>query len=403
MGRIIFRFSNLARALLALLFGCASDDETKTDDAQAVVEPRFILTTALVNEDVANSYVLFLESLDAGEIGLDGAREFPGFVTTSVRDGYVFIAEEEAPTMTRYEVAARGKQAELAKPTSLSFSDYGVASLGYGLNFFASPERAYVSLDASERIVWSPQDMEIRGTMALALPDAPKGFELNASYDRGMLARNGEVFQSIYAANWDELSFAAESHVAVWNSEKDRFTRASSAPCPMLDVATRDDDGNVYFSNWVHANVAVLLNPDQSAKPCAVRIPPDSTEIDSAWTRDLSELAEGRQVMNLQYAGDGKFVAAVFYRERTTDPLDEEQISAANWRLWQFDFEANEARPIEGVEWNDGGYGLYRFDEHTYVIVTATDGSETFGYQLDGDQGSQVFHVAGSGYQIGQL
>ncbi|MET0387841.1 MAG: hypothetical protein ABW321_17850, partial [Polyangiales bacterium] len=220
---------------LLLSSACASDDDPEATRDENADGPRFAFMSTLTVDDIASSYLVFLDSLEAGEISLERAREFPGFATMAVRDGFVFIAEEEAPVIARYEVADGG----IGDVERVSFADYGLANAGYGLNFYASASRAYVTVDAQERIVWDPSTMEVVGPLVLDVPEAPEGFELNASYDRGLVERDGEVFQSIYTANWEELSFAPESHIVVWSAEDDERTALSTSRCPMLDAATK--------------------------------------------------------------------------------------------------------------------------------------------------------------------
>jgi len=380
----------------------ATSDASTSDASTESVEndARFVLTVTQYVNDVATSYLLILDDIDAGEISLDRAREFAGGITTVVRDGYLFIAEDDAPVVSRYMVSEAG---ELTDQARISFADYGVQSAAYGINFFASSTRSYITVDTATRVVWDPSKMEVVETLKLDLPKAPEDFELNASYDRGLLVRDQQVFQSLYTANWDELSFAPESHIAIWNSETDEASAVTTSRCPMLDAATQDDAGNVYYSNWVHLIAARYTNPDKAPKPCVVRIPAGSTEIDQDWTRDLTELTDGRPVMNLQYSGDGKFIASVFHEERAQKPIDSDQVYAPHWRMWSFDFEAGTAEPVDGVEWNDGGFSTYRIDGHTYVLVTTSDSASTFGYEIKGKAGEQLFHVSGAGYQIGKL
>jgi hypothetical protein len=386
-------------AAASLLSGVGCAEGTSEPGGGSTGAPAFAFMSALTVDDVASSYLVFLDSLEAGRISLRGAREFSGFVTMVARDGHLFIAEEEAPVIARYEV----KDRDLDNEARVSFADYGLMSAGYGLNFYATATRAYVSVDAKERVIWNPSDMEIVGRLELDIPDAPQDFELNASYDRGLLLRDGEVFHSIYNANWAEQLFAAESHIVVWNAETDEQTALSTAPCPMLDAATQDDDGNIYYSTWSLYVAASYQNPDQSPPACAVRIPAGSNRIDESWTRDLADYTDGRPVINLQYAGDGKFLGSVFHEEHASKPIDTEQVYGANWRVWLFDLAAETAAPLEDSDWNDGGFSLFRFDGKTYVVVTTMDSAESIGYQLSGDKLKEVFRVSGAGYQIGKL
>jgi hypothetical protein len=386
----------VATAAALAASACGGDD----GDDPAPVDASFVLTTTLVSDDDATSYLVFLESLEAGSVSLASAREYSGFVTTFVRDGRIFIAEEQAPTVVRYDLGPGG---EMTNEVRLSFASYGLASVGYGISFLASSTRAYVSLDASQRLVWDPGAMEILSELELDLPAVTEGFEANASYDRGLRVRGTQVFQSIYEANWTSFRFAPASHVAIWDVSTDAPVAVPSAPCPMLDAATMDDDGNLYYSNWVHAVAAAYQAPAEAPPPCAVRIAAGATAIDESWTRDLTALTGGRPVMNLQYAGDGTFVAAVFDESRAELPVDDDDVYGANWEVRRFDLAAGTSTPVTGIEWNDGGYTVYRFDGTTYILVTIADGGETLGYRLDGTTATEVFRVPGAGYQISPL
>ncbi|MET0391122.1 MAG: hypothetical protein ABW321_34440, partial [Polyangiales bacterium] len=162
-------------------------------------------------------------------------------------------------------------------------------------------------------------------------------------------------------------------------------------------------DGNVYYSTWSHSVAGYYTDPDNAPSACVVRIPAGSNTIDEDWTRDLIQYTEGRPVINLQYAGDNKFIGSVFHAEHATPPIDMDQVWSANWRMWLFDLEAETASVIEGSDWNDGGFSLFRFDGNTYVVVTTMDSAESIGYVLEDDDVKEVFRVAGAGYQIGKL
>jgi len=131
------------------------------------------------------------------------------------------------------------------------------------------------------------------------------------------------------------------------------------APCPGLDAITKDEQGNLYFSNWEYPALHALVGT--GAAPCVTRLTALGG-LDADWQSDLSTLTDGRPVMNFQYLKDGKGIAAVLHSELFGDDFDFEALTdpttfgdsyGVNYRLWMFDFKAGSAEPIRGLPEGD--------------------------------------------------
>src|SRR5690349_4640404 len=66
------------------------------------------LTSSVVFGDDTTTYLNVLRSLDTQEIDYGAAREFPGWSDAWVHDGKVFVADGEAPALTRYTANPEG-------------------------------------------------------------------------------------------------------------------------------------------------------------------------------------------------------------------------------------------------------------------------------------------------------
>jgi hypothetical protein len=96
--------------------------------------------------------------------------------------------------------------------------------------------------------------------------------------DRGAVVRGDRLYLTVNWSDVQELSVPSDSRIVVVDLKKDEIVDVLDAPCPDLNVADRDEQGNLYFSNWVYSPGATLLYGASPA--CVVRIPAGSEELD---------------------------------------------------------------------------------------------------------------------------
>lgn len=242
--------------------------------------------------------------------------------------------------------------------------------------------------------------MTIVGTGdAPGVPAQRDGNDVVAAFDRAIPVRDGHVFQPFYWPDADYYYFYPASQIAVYSAADDSLVDVLEAPCAGLDVATRDDEGNLYVSNWVFSVAAAELEED-GQQNCAVRIPAGETAIDADWTRSLSEITGGRPTAALRYVGDGVYTLAVFHEEltETGEATTADAFGlGANWKLWTVNLDDMTGAPVEGIERMAGGYYSFTFDGRTFVLLPDADYLNTEVYELLAD-GSAVLRFSAQGW-----
>jgi hypothetical protein len=164
------------------------------------------------------------------------------------------------------------------------------------------------------------------------------------------------------------------------------------APCVDLAVADADEQGNLYFSNWVYSPGATLLYGDDSA--CTVRIPAGSSSLDD-WSLRYADIT-GREGAVLGYVGQGKWLYSSFlgdpalYNPATDDWFD--WLFGDTWQLEVLDPVARTSNVIADMPKNGGGYYSARFDEVTHVLVPG-DGYDTTSIHALGADGTSSHEI----------
>jgi hypothetical protein len=342
--------------------------------------PLYAISTLVFGEEATSTYVALLDSLDQATVDFDSAREFSGTSDLWVNEGQIFIADGEALTITKFGV----EDHQLVEGQSIGFGAYGLTELGFWLNKFISPTKAYLFNGASEAIVWNPAAMEITGTIPLPEIEAPDGLQLFNGYsDRAAVVRDGRLYQPLYFTDETFFQFAPSSLIAVFDVETDALVDVLDVPCPGLDHATIDDRGDIYFSAWVYApGGAVALDQPST---CVVRVPESGAP--SVAFR-FADVTGGREGGVMRYIGNGRALLSVLHDERvtitpTTDPAA--VAFAANWRFWTYDIAGGAAAPIETIDWNAGAQYSFDIDERTLMLVALADYSATDVYDLGAD------------------
>ncbi|MFP2903882.1 MxcI [Pyxidicoccus sp. 3LFB2] len=396
------RFTTASTLVLAaVLTGCGDDNDKKPPEPGPQDKPVYSLATSVFSQAGSATYVSVFDSLDVTGLDLEKAREHSGFATIGAVDGMLFVGSGEAPELTRYNVADDGSLTEAGK---LSFANYGLASAPLYLNHFVDSSSAYMVLEESRRIVWNPSTMQISGPAeAPGLEREREGLVVKSSYDRAMVAQGGYSFQPFYWTDGAYYDFLPTSQIAVYSHADDRLVKLLDAPCPGLDVATQDEDGNIYFSNWVFSAAAPVLE-DDAPETCVVRIKAGEQAIDAAWTRSLAAMVGGRQTAAFRYLANGVGVVAVFHEENVTinDQTEPTVITGGNhWKLWRVNLSSGTAAPVEGLDFIAGGYYAFRIEGRTFLLLPTSDYAKTAVWEL-GVDGAAVkrFETLGWAYQF---
>ncbi|UJR86660.1 MxcI [Sandaracinus amylolyticus] len=380
------------------LAACSGDD----GGGPGAVAAQYAVASTVFGDEGTTTYVVFLDALDAGDVDLSSAREFAGWATIGGVERMLFVGDGEAPTLTRYSADEQGTFAESGR---LSFLDFGAAGALYR-NVFGDSSRAFMAVDDVQRVAWDPTTLEAIGVVELEGVDTARdGLAVRASFDRGAVAREGRVLHPHYFADDDYYRFAPASQIAVIDTATGEAREVLEAPCPGLDVASVDEAGNAYFSNWVFSAPAPHF--DESApRPCVVRVPADRDAVDTTWTRDLSTLVGDRPTAAFRYLADGVALVAVLHTEELpADVVPGQAALATAWRLWRVDTTSWTAAPIDELGLFSGGYYAFRVGgDRTIVLLPTNDYGSTSAYEI-GAEGAPTlrFTIPGWAYQLVEL
>jgi hypothetical protein len=361
--------------------GCSDDGPTIISATGSLAGgPEYILSTQVSDDEGTTGYVSVLDSLAPQSIDYTKAREFPGAADAWVHDGAVFVTDPEEFTITKFSV----ERGALVEQGVVSFAAYGLSTFGFWLNTFLAADKAYFLNDTTEYIVWNPTTLTITGTLPLPEAEPRAGFRAYTGYsDRAAVARDGLLYQPFYYTDESYFLYAPVTRIVVTDVATDSVVDEIEAPCPGLDYATIDGDGNIYFSSWVYAagGAAVLEQP----ATCVFELPAQG-EPRVAFT--LADVTDGREGGVMRYVGNGRALLSVLHDERfptTEAPSASELTFANNWRLWSYDITAGSATPVDSIDWNGGAQYSFDIDQKTYMLVAASDYSTTTVYEL-GDE-----------------
>jgi hypothetical protein len=360
---LLTRRAHLLAPFLAL--ACTSTDEPETaPDAEVKAAPLYAVVSAIFSDDGPTTYVSTIDSLDIDALDLDQAREFPGLATVAASGGKLFVSDAEAPEITRFSVSDRGVWREEG---TISFanrlSEGGVSSV------FVDGNSAYAPEDVVARIVWDPSKMTISEVREAAsgVPLERDGYAAYLGHDH--MLRDGRVYQPVYWADDEGLSYAAISQIIVYDTDSDEVVTVLDAPCPHLHIASRDEAGNLYFSNGARSGTAPLFDK-AAARNCVVRIKAGEDTLDEDYTWHFADVTEGREGAGFRILDGREAFFAVFHDEEIeiTNDSDPWDVSlSAHWRLWRMDLETRAAEPIADIAPFSGQYLSYRFADRTFI------------------------------------
>ncbi len=406
--------------LLTVLSGCGGDASGDTQGPGGSADatgsggsgnsgqlkgPLYVVANEIYDADSSTTYVNVISSLDAPELDPAKAIEFAGGrATVRAFNGALFVAPPNSNVIQRYAVAEDGSLTEDGK---VGFGNYGFDSViidEWG-NTFISPTKAYLFNSAEgEIVIWNPTTMEIEGLVDHGDTQLIReGFSLDGS---PAAVRNNRLFRTFSWVNWDDFTWTDEQYLAVYDVESDELLELiPETRCPSLgNRVDTDEDGNLYFSNWIW-NVGATLTRD-APESCVLRVDVDQEKFDPNWMLSYPDLAGGRQGAMFAYLGDGQGLISVFHDERTTidaSTVTPELVSTPNWQLWTLDMKTKTATPLEGLGWNTGAISTYHVDGRSFVFVPGADWSVTGVYEIEDQRASHRFDIQGWSYQFFEI
>lgn len=389
--------------VLALPPACgAAADESESSAALSFDEPIYALMTQVYDTEDRTVYFWLTHTLDPKAVSLRDAREYPGVTNLNAIDGRVLVSSGQEPSITEFEIS---DAFDWIEGDTVNFQDYPLNdNANWYYQFVLDEHTAYLPFEGYKRLVWDPTEMSITKVMAdSSLEFERKGLMLEAGGNRAGVAYDGAVLQAFFYRDEDWFEFGEESLIVSYDPETHRERDLIRAPCPGLAIATLDEQGHTYFGTFDYLPGLALYG--EGPPPCAVRIDADG-ELDEAWTRDFTELTDGRYVVNFRYVGNGKALGNVLHHEELDidrgGPLDVELVAnlwqtGPHWKLWMFDLDEERAWPVEGVDVEMGpGAQFAVLDGRTFAFVPFNQWRRSKVYELDeGGVAREHFEIQG--------
>jgi hypothetical protein len=356
------------------------DESAARPEAPPRASTRYVVSSVVFDSDATSTLINVLDSLEPQTVDYDDAIELSGWADLWVHEGFVYVADGEAPVITRYSMNDDGS---LERGPSLSFAAYDLDEAAFWNNTFVSPDKGYLIDGVSRYVIWDPLRMQITGTLPLPEIGGRAGLRVRAGRtDRSNVIREGLLYQPLYWSDRDYEHFADDSRIAVFDIASDRLVEVLEAPCSGLDVGTRDAAGNLYFSSWTGGVLGPFLF--DAPRNCVVTISKNE-ETASAGFR-FADVTNGREGAAARELSGGKLALSVFHDERVDFATEEDPwatLGDNNWRTWVYDPATGIAAPNETIGWNSGATYVFHVDDQPVVLVPGLGYASTTVYTLD--------------------
>jgi hypothetical protein len=280
----------------------------------------------------------------------------------------------EAPASVRRFTVNQEKR--LSEDGRVDFAAQGVARADIATSDVISAHRAYLPLDVVGRVIWDPEALIVTGTKG-PLPTLMRerdGLPVSKGWDS--VRRNQRLFQPFYWRDPASGRVSPSSQIAVYDTMSDETGTLIDVPCPMLEVASQDEAGDLYFSS----GAASASSPGT----CVARVKAGAETLDAGFTLRFADVTGGHEGAELHYTGNGKGVFAVF---------DAGRKSGSAWRLWSLDLQARNAAPVDGVDDFDGYFTTFTDGRRTLLLIASSDFRSTIWYELRDGRGMRRFEM----------
>jgi hypothetical protein len=345
--------------------------------------PRYVVSTSVLSEDTATSYLAVVDSLDDGpRVELGDALELGGGASAygPAGKGVVYATSSEDGTMTEVTFDADGKP-DVGRV--VSFTQLGItATTGGNVHYFVSPTKAYfVSQDTLEIVVWNPEEMQVIDTVPLDLEPhlaAKDGYFY--FYPRPIVAGDRLV---LIANQSDESDIEGPAVVSVIDTATDRVLSTTAEPrCHAFLQSAVDARGDRYFASSDYSAAVRFLVPDDAPAPCMLRMKKGQTEFDPSWSRSLDDALDSSLWTGLTPGKDGAmFVQSIAEDAPAVQDAEEpfDVTIATPWRWYTLIDGDADPQPIDAdyldappffpaIEVDDRAYGSL-WDESDTTLV----------------------------------
>ncbi|HVJ91340.1 MAG TPA: hypothetical protein VM580_16160 [Labilithrix sp.] len=391
--RAPFRTCVLAATVLGTL--AAACGESKSSDAEATnadgktgTAPLYAMMIQIYGTEDRTVYVSLSHTLDITSTNIEGAREFPGVANFAAVNGRILVSSGIEAKITEFDIS---NDLEWIEGRSVSFSNYPLFdNANFYYQFIVDSNNALLPYDGTKRIHWDPSEMVIKGNLEdTTLTPSEPNLLLDPGGNRNGVKYDGSVLQAFFYHDSDWYTYGTKSHVIAYNPQT--FTEKSvvDIPCPGLSIATRDEQGNTYFSNWDLPSASLK---GVAPAPCIAKFGPNNELIS---TIDPRSWTGGRFVNNFRYVGGKKAFANVLHHEAlgvsSTTELSDEALSTLgadgpHWKLWLLDIDAGTGTQVEGIAMQiAGGAQMATLDGRTFLFVPYQKWGRTKAYELTSD------------------
>lgn len=373
----------LAALLAALAIGCGGDDSGgpggPSDGAL------YAMMVQVYTLDDRNVYVSLSDTVDITSTELDAAREFPGVANLAAIDGRLLVSSGSEPTITEFDISS---DHEWSEGRTVSFADYPLLdNANFYYQFIVDADHALLPFDGTKRILWNPAEMAIEGTLDdTSLSPAEPGLTLEAGGNRNSVRYDDAVMQAFFYHDDDWYDYGARSHVVVYQPDGFAEDHVLEVDCPGMSIATRDEEGNTYFSSWGLPGTSIV---GEAPATCVARVAADKETVELI---DLRDWTDGRLASNFRYVGAGRAFANVLHHEvfgvespeeLGDDVLEDVWASGPHWQLWLFDVEQGTGSQVDGIDVAIAdGAQFAVLDGRSFVFLPYDDWGRTKGYEL---------------------
>ncbi|HEY0467404.1 MAG TPA: hypothetical protein VGC79_24560 [Polyangiaceae bacterium] len=387
--------------------GCASDPGDNPIGGAGnggTDEPVFAIESLVFGQsegESSTSYVLLTHSLETQDaLTLDSAREFPGYAPLDAIGGRLYAGSGEKPTITGFDVSDELVWSQI---DTVSFGNFTSASIEG--NVLVDAERGFVALNDKNYVSWNPSTLSIGSSVPLsdAIPSKRGALSVQRGYGHEIVGNS--IYQPYYWSDDTFQSYSQQSQIALLDAAKNEFGAVMDAPCPHLHITTSDEDGNLYFSNGAASIASAVLDSEQP-RNCMVRVNKGKSAIDSSFTVDFKELAEGREGSNFFYIGKGVGFFNVYHAERDdkSDPAYGDIMYSPNYHLWTLDLKTMSAKIMDGIDFTGGQYVAFHLAGRVFVAVPNGLYSSTAIYEvLANGTAEKRFDVQGWAFKMLQV
>jgi hypothetical protein len=382
-----------ARARLATLFAigltnlaiACGDQGDSTSASDTGDGPLYAMMIQVYDPEDRTVYVSLSDSLDVDSVPLSDAREFPGVANLAVIGGRLLVSSGSAPEITEFDITSHHDWVEGRR---VSFASYPLSdNANFYYQFIVDHEHALLPFDGTKRILWNPSEMVIDRLLEdTTLTPSEPGLTLESGGNRNSVQYAGAVMQTYFYHDDDWYDYGSKSHVVVYDATTFSEKRIFDVPCPGLTIATRDEGGSTYFSNWGLPSPSIT---GDAPATCLAKVSPAQTAVE---TFDLREWTDGRWVSNFRYVGNGKAFANVLHHEAlgvtspgelTSEQLDTLRESGPHWKLWLFDVAQKTGAPVGGIDVAIAdGAQMAVLDDRSFVFLPYDDWGRTKAYEL---------------------